>query len=104
MSHENDKKVLALDGFLIEHFHMSFGNRIMRQMHDYVPIYMACGGDELDAIDDILCKKVLRKLESQNPTFVRNSVDDLIKRIKELFGDEAMEQCRAYLTRLKLGV
>ena len=104
MSEENDKKVIALDQFLIERFHLSFGNRIMRQMHDYVPIYMACGGAEEEAIDDILCKKVLRKLEAQNPTFVRNSVDDLVKRINELFGEDAMEQCRAYLARLKQGV
>ena len=103
MSAANDKKVMELDRFLIERFHLSFGNRIMRQMHDYVPIYMACGGEELDAIDDILAKKVLRKLEAQNPTFVRNSVDDLMKRLKELFGDDTMPQCHAYLTRLKQG-
>lgn len=103
MSDANEKKVLSLDRFLIERFHLSFGNRIVRQMHDYIPIYMACGGAEEDAIDDILCKKVLRKLEAQNPTYVRNSVDDLIKRINELFGEGAMPQCRAYLTRLKQG-
>jgi 5-methylcytosine-specific restriction endonuclease McrBC GTP-binding regulatory subunit McrB len=103
MSDANDKKVASLDRFLIDRFHLSFGNRIMRQMHDYVPIYMACGGSELDAIDDILCKKVLRKLEAQNPTYVRNSVDDLVKRINELFGEDAMPQCRAYLARLKQG-
>ncbi len=103
MSDVNKKKIMQLDSFLIERFHISFGNRIMKQMHDYIPIYMACGGTEENAIDDMLCKKVFRKLESQNPTYVRNSVDDLLKRIDELFGENTMQQCRAYLTRLKQG-
>ncbi len=103
MSDANEKKVMQLDSFLIDRFHISFGNRIMKQMHDYVPIFMACGGKEEDAIDDILCKKVFRKLEAQNPTYVRNSVDDLLKRMDELFGEGAMPSCRAYLARLKQG-
>lgn len=104
MSDANKKKIMQLDSFLIERFHISFGNRIMKQMNEYIPIFMACGGAEESAIDDMLCKKVFRKLESQNPTFVRNSVDDLIKRVDELFGEGTMQQCRAYLTRLKQGV
>lgn len=103
LSDENEGKVRQLDQYLIEHFHLSFGNRIMRQMNEYVPIYMACGGAEIDAIDDILAKKVLRKLESQNPTYVRNSVDGLTACLDDLFGKKAMPQCHAYLLRLKQG-
>ena len=101
MSADNNKKVEQLDRFLVDRFHITFGNRILNQMRKYVPIYMACGGAEEDAVDDFLCKKVLRKLESQNPTYVRNSVDDMIKRIEELFGQGTMKQCCAYLERLK---
>ncbi len=103
VSDVNEKKIAALDNYMIERFHISFGNRIMRQIHEYVPIYIACGGSETEAIDDMLCKKVLRKLESQNPTFVRNFVGDLSNRIKELFGENEMPQCQAYLERLKQG-
>ena len=103
MSDANESKVRDLDRYLIDHFHLSFGNRIMRQMNEYVPIYIACGGEEADAIDDILAKKVLRKLESQNPTYVRNSVDGLVACIDDLFGKKAMPQCRAFLLRLKQG-
>ena len=103
MSAANEKKIMKLDSFLIDRFHISFGNRIMKQMHEYVPIYMACGGTEEEAIDDILCKKVFRKLESQNPTYVRNLMDDLLKRMEELFGEDSMPQSRAYLARMKQG-
>ena len=101
MSEASAEKVRKLDGYLIEHFHLSYGNRIMRQMNEYVAIFMACGGTEEDAIDDILAKKVLRKLEAQNPTYVRNSVDGLMAFLDDLFGKKGMPQCRAYLLRLK---
>lgn len=101
LSESNAEKIQKLDHYLIDHFHLSFGNRIMKQLHEYVPIYMACGGEEEEAIDDILAKKVLRKLESQNPTYVRNSVDGLMACLDDLFGKKNMPQCRAFLTLLK---
>ena len=101
LSENNSEKIQKLDRYLIDHFHLSFGNRIMKQMLEYVPIYMACGGEEEQAIDDILEEKVLRKLESQNPTYVRNSVDSLLTCLDDLFGKKSMPQCRVFLARLK---
>ena len=62
---------------------------------------IACGGSELEAIDDILAKKVLRKLESQNPIYVRNSAEGLKTYLDELFGRDKMVKCKAYLTHLE---
>lgn len=101
LSEEKEEKIRRLDRYLVENFHFSFGNRIMKQITDYVPICMACGGEELDAIDDILSRKVFRKLESQNPTHVRNAIDGLVSYIAELFGAKSMRQCVEYLELLK---
>ena len=48
LSEENREKLKRLDAYLVEHFRVTFGNRIMKQINQYVPMYMACGGDELD--------------------------------------------------------
>ncbi len=104
MSDSCAKKIAALDTFLIDTFHVSFGNRIMRQISEYVPIYMACGGTELEAVDYLLARKVLRKLESQNPTFIKNSVDELTARMNEIFGEGKLVECSAYLARIKQGM
>ena len=97
----NKKRIGKLDEYMIEHFHITFGNRIMKQINCYVPVMIACGGTELEAIDDILSKKVLRKLESQNPIYVRNSAEGLKSYLDELFGRDKMEKCKAYLTQLE---
>lgn len=101
VSRRNRKRLEALDAYLIEHFHITFGNRIMKQILCYIPVYIACGGDELDALDDILAKKVIRKLETQNPIYLRGASDGLIAYIEELFGADRMQVSKAYIRRLQ---
>ena len=101
VSRRNRRRLEALDRYLIEHFHITFGNRIMKQILTYIPVYIACGGDELDALDDILAKKVIRKLETQNPIYLRGASDGLIAYIEELFGADRMQVSRAYIRRLQ---
>mgnify|MGYP003469292299 CR=1 FL=1 len=86
---------------MIEKFHVTFGNRIMKQIMTYIPVYVSCGGDELEALDDILAKKVMRKLEMQNPVYVRNSIDGLCATIEEIFGQDKMELTKEYLRHLE---
>ena len=101
LTQRNRRRIKKLDDYMIENFHITFGNRIMKQMEQYVPVMLACGGEELEAIDDILSKKVLRKLESQNPIYVRNSAEGLRNYLDELFGVDKMAKCKAYLTHLE---
>jgi len=87
--------IKSLDQYLKLQFGITFGNRIRRQIESYVPIYIACGGTELQALDDILSKKVLRKLESQNPVYVKNKASELIAKFYDIFGIDTMSECVA---------
>ena len=73
----------------------------MKQIKTYIPVYISCGGDELDALDDILSKKVMRKLETQNPIYLRNSAEGLLAFIDELFGKDRMVMCKEFIKRLE---
>ncbi len=101
VTNRNIVRLKALDAYMIENFHITFGNRIMKQINTYVPVFIACGGEELEALDDIICKKIMRKLETQNPVYVRNSVDGLCAKLDELFGEDGMPLCKEYLRRLE---
>ena len=101
LTKRNEKRLEMLDKYLIEHFHITFGNRIMKQIRSYVPIFVGCGGEEVAALDDILSKKIMRKLEMQNPVHVKRSADDLCAYLDDLFGDDAMPLCKEYVLRLK---
>ena len=95
------RQVKELDRYLIEKFHITFGNRIMKQLKEYVSTYIACGGTEIEAIDDIIAKKIMRKLEMQNPVYVRNEIDGLCERIEEIFGEGKLEVTNEYLRHLE---
>ena len=97
----NLKRIELLDNYLIEHFQITFGNRIMKQIKNYIPVFVACGGDELEALDDILSKKVLRKLEMQNPIYLRSASAGLVAYLDELFGYDRMPLCKAFMARLQ---
>ena len=101
VSEDTLKKLEILDDYVIEHFRLAFGNRIVKQLRDFVPAYVACGGTEIDGLDYVLTNKIFRKFEGLNLAFIRDEIDDLIAYLSELFGEENMQEAKAYLRRLK---
>ena len=90
-----------MDDYVIEHFRIAFGNRIVKQLRDFVPAYVGCGGTEIDGLDYVLARKVFRKFESLNLSYIRDEIDGLCAYIDELFGEENMGECKSYLRMLK---
>ena len=101
VSDESLEKVGKLDDYVIEHFRLAFGNRIVKQLRDFVPAYVACGGTEVDGLDYVLTNKIFRKFEALNLAFIRDEIDGLIDYLSELFGEENMQEAKDYLRRLK---
>ena len=98
---ETMEKIARLDDYVIEHFRLAFGNRIVKQLRDFVPVYVGCGGSEVDGLDYVLTNKIFRKFEGLNLAFIRDEIDGLISYLSELFGEENMQEAKAYLRRLK---
>ena len=101
ISEEALEKMQKLDNYLVTRFKLSFGNRIMKQMYDFIPVYVACGGTELGGMDYIIARKVLKKFESMNVTFVRDEITGLIKYIDKTFGAAEMQDSKNYLRRIQ---
>lgn len=94
-------KMLKMDNYLQTRFKLAFGNRIMKQMYDFIPVYVACGGTEIDGLDYILARKVFKKFESLNVSFVRDEIKGLIMYLEKTFGKSNMRDSRAYLERIQ---
>ena len=92
--------IKEFDKYIQQTFSITFGNRIRRQIEQYVPVYIACGGTENEALDDILAKKVLRKLESQNPVYMKSKAEELVAKLNEVFGMGEMPQCENVIRKL----
>lgn len=101
ISQENLKKIQQLDLWVIEKLRVAFGNRILKQMGLFVPVYVACGGEELDGIDYVLATKIFRKFESLNLAMLREELKELCAYLQKLFGKNKMNESITYLERLQ---
>lgn len=101
ISSENMDKLEQMNEYLIENFKLAFGNRIMKQLGDYVPCYMACGGTQIEAIDFMVAKKVLRKFESLNLGFMKDELTKFSNYLDKTFGKDSMKICKDYIAYLK---
>lgn len=101
VSDELLEKIEKLDNFVIERFRVAFGNRIVKQLKTFVPVFVECGGDELEGLDYILATKVFRKFESLNLGLIRDEINGLISFLDATFGKNTMKECIAFLKRLQ---
>jgi hypothetical protein len=70
-------------------------------MKKFVPVFVACGGDEVSGVDYFMAKKVLRKFESLNLALIRDKIDGYIDFLNKTFGENKMPECIDVLLRLK---
>lgn len=97
-------KIKEMDEYVIKHFRIAFGNRIMKQMKQFVPVYVACGGKEVEAIDYFVTKKIFRKFEQLNISFIRDEIDPFINYLNKEFGQGVMKEAISYLEYLKKSI
>jgi hypothetical protein len=94
-------KIEQMDDYVIQHFRIAFGNRIVAHMKKFVPVYVACGGDEISGVDYFVARKILRKFEQLNISYIRDEIDGYIEFLDKTFGNDKMKECKEYLLRLK---
>ena len=98
---ETLNKIAQMDDYVIEHFRLAFGNRIVKQLKEFVPVYVATGGDEMVAVDYLIANKILRKFDQLNLAYIRNEIDGFEEYLDNVFGKDVMKECKAFLERLK---
>jgi hypothetical protein len=104
LSSKSLDKFDKLDDFVLQKFKLAFGNRTIKQLKTFAPIYVACGGTENDELDFIFLSKVLKKFETLNIAFLRNELKELITEIDKIFGKSSFTKSKNYInTLIKMG-
>ena len=87
--------------YVIKSFRLAFGNRVMKQIKEFVSCYIGCGGTEIEAVDFIIAKKVLRKFESLSLGFMKDELTKFSAFLDRTFGKNTMKICKEYIEFLK---
>jgi len=95
---ESNEVIIKVEEIL-RPYKISFGNRVLKQIEDFVKVYTACSGSHndrpnyvLEAIDSIVCSKIVHKLEVKQIM----DVDALVKAFQKL----KLTQCVEFLKTL----
>ena len=80
------EKFYKLCDFMSEKLDVRFGNRIMVQIENFVPVYVALGGSKEEALDFMFARKVLRKADGLFGDYVKEELVNLTKLMHSLYG------------------
>ena len=100
ISKDMSDKFEQLDNFVIKKFKLAFGNRILKQLDTFIPVYVACGGKEVDGYDFIFTNKVLKKFESLNISFLKDELKELDAQLDKMYGKGNFKMAHSYIDNL----
>ena len=88
------EKLYKITDFIYQEFDISFGNRILNQIEELVPVFVASGGEKQDALDLLLSRKLISKLEGRFEDYVYDSLKRLLELFNKTYGDESFDRCK----------
>ena len=92
MSEADYEKFIKITDFIYDQFDLTFGNRILTQIDNLVPIFVACGGKKEDALDFLLSRKVIYKLEGRFEEYVKGALKELLVLIEKTYGASVLKR------------
>lgn len=92
-------KFLKLTQFISDTFDIQFGNRIMNQIDRFVPVFVALGGTKNEALDIMLARKILRKLDGHFESYVKEGLVKLSRYLNQNYGSGVMVESEAAIAK-----
>ena len=91
MTYENLVSLLILS---MKNLILLFGNRIMHQIEQFVPVFVAAGGTKEEALDFLFTNKILTKVQGRFEDYIKNALLNLDKLIVKQYGSRAFKDSR----------
>lgn len=97
MNEEDYAKMNAVCEYVYEQFGIAIGNRILNQIDHIVPVFVACGGTKEAAIDFMLSKKLISKIEGRFEEYVKDALSGLVQLIHKTYGKDVLKRSEAVI-------
>lgn len=98
---ENDyQKFSDVCKLINDEFDITFGNRILNQIHQLIPVFIACGGKKEDALDFILSRKILVKLEGRFEEYILGGLKKLLALLANHYGTNTFKKSEKVIKNL----
>lgn len=98
---DNDyQKFQTISDYIYEQFDITFGNRILNQISELVPVFVSCGGTKEEALDFLLSRKVISKIEGRFEEYVKNALRELLNLIHKTYGKDVLKRSEKTIQNL----
>jgi len=94
LSNEDLKQFRVITDYVHEKFDITFGNRIMNQIAQFVPVYIACGGTKEEALDFMFARKVLTKIQGRYEDHIKAGLLTLSKMLDKQYGTGVFKESK----------
>ena len=95
MNEEDYAKMNAVCEYVYEQFGIAIG--ILNQIDHIVPVFVACGGTKEAAIDFMLSKKLISKIEGRFEEYVKDALSGLVQLIHKTYGKDVLKRSEAVI-------
>ena len=72
--------------YVYDQFGIAIGNRIINQISNIVPVFVACGGTKETAIDYMISKKLVGKIEGRFEEYIKDALRGLLDLLSRTYG------------------
>ena len=100
LSKEDIGTFQKITNYIYQTFDIAFGNRVWNQIITFVPVFVACGGTKLEALDFLLARKYLYKLQGRYESFIKPGLLNLQNRIANTYGEGNFKQTNRLLENM----
>lgn len=100
MNTDDTDKFRRICDFTTDTFDIHFGNRFMKQIMKFVPVYVAAGGTKEEALDLMFSERIRRKLDGAYEDYVKEGLIGLLKQLRMTYGTGVFHETENVIMRL----
>ena len=90
LNDDDMKKLRQVFDYAYDAFDIAIGNRILNQIANVTPAFVAAGGTKEAAVDFMIAKKLVSKVEGRFEEHIKDSLNGLISLVDKLYGPGVM--------------
>ncbi len=94
------EKFLKICDFVRDRFDIRFGNRIMVQINNFVPVYVAMGGKKEEALDLMFARKILRKLNGMYDDYIKDALIEFKALLNSTYGKGVFTETEKFVDKV----
>lgn len=100
LTKEDYNKLNVVTEYVYDQFGIAIGNRILTQIDNIVPVFVAAGGTKEIAIDFMISRKLISKIEGRFEEYVKGALKELLNLLERTYGANVLPRTEKVINNI----